>query len=74
MTENNPFPPPLKFQNSVEEAEAALAAKREELERDIKGLHLRKQRRILRDFDRSHGKVVVGCCGYSDGAGCVVLH
>lgn len=70
VTENNPT-------NSAEEAEAALAAKREELERDIKGLHLRKQRRILRDFDRSHGKLaVLVLVWWMDGGGraCGVLN
>ena len=32
-----------------------IEAQRELLEREIKGLHLRKQRKILRDFDKSNG-------------------
>lgn len=40
---------------SAEEAERELEAKREALEREVKGLHLRRQRKVLREFDRSHG-------------------
>jgi len=40
-------------------AEKDVEEKRRALERDIKGLHLRKQRKILREFDRSGGDMDV---------------
>ena len=40
---------------SAANGEKELEAKRELLEREIKGLHLRKQQRILREFDRTAG-------------------